>query len=79
MDYIQLIETVSLIVENEKIHKTGLSLVYELSEKNHKQMNEELYYKSGQQTTPLIPSNEFEIVCDGIVVKFIKAKTKTNL
>jgi hypothetical protein len=35
MTYENLINTVSVIVENEKILKEGLTLVYEL-EKNHK-------------------------------------------
>ncbi len=74
MNYEELIETVSLMVENEKIYKQGLSLIYVLNEKNHKQMNEQLFYKSNPITTKFIPSDEFEVELGGIIVKFIKPK-----
>lgn len=72
MNYEQLIETVSLIVENEKIHKQGLTLVYELDEKNHRQMDEQLFYKSNSTTAKFTPSEVFEAQIGGITVKFVK-------
>ncbi len=72
MTYAELIETVSLIVENEKIHKTGLILQYTLEEKNHKQMQEELFFRANPPATPFTPNDEFEVVVANIVVKFIK-------
>lgn len=74
MNYEQLIETVSLIVENEKIYKTGLTLIYELSEKNHKQMNEQLFYKSNPATETFKQSDEFEVMLGDILIKFVKIK-----
>ena len=38
MDYNELIETISEVVNNGKIHKNGLILTYELSEENHEKM-----------------------------------------
>lgn len=61
MTYEQLIETVSVMVENEKIYKTGLTLVYELDSRNYKQMNEQLFYKSNPATAQFIPSDDFEV------------------
>lgn len=78
MNYEQLIETLSELVENEKVHKTGLTLVYELDEKNHKQMNEQLFYKSNPMTTPFTPNDVFEVEISGILVRFIK-KPKDDL
>ncbi len=72
MRYENLIETVSEIVENEKIYKTGLILSYELSEKNHKQMNEELFYKSNPITATFEHTDTFEVEIGGIIVRFIK-------
>lgn len=72
MSYEQLIETISLIVENEKIYKNGLTLVYELSEKKHKQMNEQLFYKSNPSSTPFVRTDTFEVELGGILVKFVK-------
>ena len=71
MTYEELIKSVSLIVENPEINKEGLIIVYELTEKNHKQMNEELFYKSNT-TTKFVPNNgaEFEVMLGGILVKF---------
>lgn len=74
MDYTQLIETVSLIVETEKIVKRGLTLVYELPEKEHNELNEVLFLKTNQFTSTFTPSEEFEIMLGGLLVKFKKSK-----
>jgi len=79
MNYEQLIETVSLMVENEKIYKKGLTLVYVLTEKNHKQMNEQLFYKSNPATAKFVLADEFEVEVEGIIVKFIKPKLEEQL
>lgn len=78
MTYEKLIETISEIVENENILKEGLSLVYELNEKKHKQMNEHLFFKSNPITTTFKPTDEFEVELGGIVIKFIKKKQIHN-
>jgi hypothetical protein len=56
MTYENLINTVSVIVENEKILKEGLTLVYELEE-NHKAMNEILFYKSNPNSAIITPTD----------------------
>jgi hypothetical protein len=70
MTYEQLIETVSLIVENENIQKNGLTLVYELDETSHDAINETLFLKSNPYSTKFEPSDEFEVMLGGILVKF---------
>jgi hypothetical protein len=77
MTYEELIVTVSFLVESDKVLKTGLTLVYELTEKNHKQMNEQLFYKSNPPSVVFIPSDEFEVELGGILVKFVKPKLVT--
>lgn len=72
MKYEDLIETISEMVENTKIYKTGLTLAYTLSEKNHRQMNEQLFYKSNPLTAKFEASDEFEVEIGGVIVKFIK-------
>ena len=72
MTYEQLIETVTSILNDETIHKNGLTLNYELVPKNHKAMNELLFYKSNPITDNPILTDEFEVDFDGLVVKFIK-------
>jgi len=72
MSYDELIETVSLIVENEKIQKSGLTLIYELNERKYKSFHEQLFYKSNPPEAKFIPANEFEVEIGGILVKFIK-------
>lgn len=72
MTYEELIESVSRIVEDEKIYKNGLILTYELNDKNHLKMNEHLFYKSNPVTTQFTPSDIFEVELGGILVKFIK-------
>lgn len=72
MTYENLIKTVSEIVENENIDKDGLSLIYHLNEKNHKKMNETLFYKSNPLSNKFTPTEEFEVEIGGILVKFLK-------
>lgn len=72
MSYEQLIETVSLIVENPKINKVGLTLIYELDTDNHLKMNELLFKKSNSFAVTFTPSDEFEVVMGGILIKFLK-------
>jgi hypothetical protein len=72
MDYIKLIKTVSLMVENEEIETEGLVLTYYLNEKDHTKMNQELYYKTNPTVANFTPSDEFEVEVGGILVKFIK-------
>lgn len=72
MTYEELISTVTSIINDETIYKKGLSLTYELTPKNHKAMNELLFYKSNPITDNPILTDEFEADFDGIIVKFIK-------
>ena len=72
MDYAQLIETISLIIENEKIHKNGLTLTYELPEKEHNAINEAIFRKTNPYSTSFIPNNEYELEIGGIIIKFKK-------
>ncbi len=73
MTYNQLIETISLIVENDSIMKKGLTLFYELNEKQIDDINELLYHQSNPFTNvPFTPMDEFEVMLGGILVKFKK-------
>lgn len=72
MSYEELIETVSLIVENEKIQKVGLTLFYELPEDQHNAINHALFLKTNPYSTKFEPSDEFEVMLGTILVKFKK-------
>jgi hypothetical protein len=72
MTYEQLIDSVTSILNDETIYKNGLTLTYELIPKNHKAMNEFLFYKSNPITSNPILTDEFEADFDGIIVKFTK-------
>ena len=74
MTYEQLIETISLIVETEKIQKIGLTLNYELDEKQHLILNEDIYKRTNPYSINFIPTDEFEVMIAGILVKFTKLK-----
>ena len=45
LNYSDIVETVSEIVNNDKIRKEGLTLNYVISGHNHKKLDETLYYK----------------------------------
>jgi len=76
MTYEQLIETISLIVETEKIQKVGLNLHYELDEKQHLILNEEIYRRTNLYSNNFTPTDEFEVMIAGILVKFTKINCK---
>lgn len=72
MNYNELIETISEIVNNEKIYKNGLSLTYELDNENHKKMDEHLFYKANPSSSDFIHRDIVEVEIGGILIKFIK-------
>jgi len=75
MDYNELIDTISEIVNNEKIYKEGLILTYELNEDNHKKMDEHLFYKSNSSDTNFIHRDIVEVEIGGILIKFLKKQS----
>jgi hypothetical protein len=72
MNYDNLILTISQIVENENINKNGLSLQYNLEERVFNDINLDLFQRSNQVFTDFKPTDEFEVVIGGILVKIIK-------
>jgi hypothetical protein len=73
MKYNNLIETLSLIIENDKIYKKGLSLTYKLTPEEHIDMNEYLFYLNKENKgEEFIQVDEFEVEMGGILIKFIK-------
>lgn len=69
-----LIETLSEIVNNEKIYKEGLTLVYEIEESKHQKLDEHLYYKTNPNGKDFIPSDVVEVEIGGVAVKIVKKK-----
>ena len=72
MNYNELIETISEIVNNEKIHKENLTLVYTLDEHNHKKMDEHLFYKSNPDNVEFVHRDIVEVEIGGVLIRFIK-------
>jgi len=72
MNYNELIDTISEIVNNGKIHKDGLTLVYTLDEQNHKKMDEHLFYKSNPNNIDFVHRDIVEVEIGGILIKFVK-------
>lgn len=72
MRYEELINTVSEIINNENINTEGLTLVYELEEKRHKDMDEHLFYKSNPEGTGFKHKDLIEVEIGGVMVRFIK-------
>lgn len=72
MNFTKLIETVSEILENEKIEKHGLVLTYELHPKAFLSMNIELHNKTKGVDIKFEPTDEFEVEIGGILIKFLK-------
>jgi len=67
-DYNDIVETVSEIVNNDKICKDGLTLNYVISGYNHKKLDETLYYKMNSKGTDYKYTDIIEIEVGGITV-----------
>ena len=73
MKYGDLIKTITEIVENDKINKKGLTLLYELPEADLRWLNEELFYMDDtNKDVVFIPEDTFEVEMWGILIKFKK-------
>jgi hypothetical protein len=72
MKYEDIISTVTSIVNDETVYKEGLVLLYELEEKNHRDLNEEIFYMFNPMTIEFEPTEEFELIIGGVLVKLIK-------
>jgi hypothetical protein len=67
-DYNDIVETVSEIVNNDKICKDGLTLNYVISNHNHKKLDETLYHKMNPKGTDYKYTDIIEIEVGGITV-----------
>lgn len=74
MNYESLLLTISEIIQNDKITKTGLCLTYSLNESEHRKLNEELLVNSNRELLDF--TDIFEVEIDGLLVKFIKNENK---
>lgn len=72
MTYKELIDTITVIVNDEKIIKEGLTLTYELDEDNHKKMDEHLFYMANPEGTDFEHKDTVFVKFGDIKVKFIK-------
>lgn len=73
MKYEELISTITEIVENDKINKNGLILLYELPESELRGLNELLFYMDeGNKGLEFQPEDAFEVEMWGILIKFRK-------
>lgn len=72
MTYEELIETVSLIIDNPKINKNGLTLLYELPTATHNSLNEAIFKKANPYSNNFVPNDEFDLEIAGINIKFKK-------
>lgn len=73
MKYNNVIETISSIIENDKIYKKNLTLVYKLTPEEHVDMNEYLFFLNEENKgKEFISVDEYEVEMGGILIKFIK-------
>jgi len=67
--YEKIVQTISEILNNELIYKTGLILIYELDEETHAKLDEHFFYKLKQESTHE-HTNEFKVSLGGISIIF---------
>ena len=72
MSYDDVIQTITEIVNNEKIKKDNLTMIYVLNKLEHKKLHEDIFYKINPPNAEFIDLNEFEIMLNGILLVFKK-------
>lgn len=78
MDYNDLIETFTEIINNETIHKEGLILFYELDEENHRKMDEHLFYKVNERDAKFEHRDIIEVEIEDFTIHIIKKGWKVT-
>lgn len=73
LTYDDIINTVSAMIENDKINKVGLTLHYAISEFNHKKLDEDLYYRANPKGADFQHRETIEITLGGIEIIVTKA------
>jgi hypothetical protein len=81
MTYQNILDTAETIADSKDIKKEGLTLVYELDTRNHKALNEELYFKTKghEQGIELEYHEVIELTVFDINFKFILEDEDTTV
>jgi hypothetical protein len=74
MTYEDLINSIKEIISNDEIYKKGLTITYELDERNHMKMDEHLFYTSEEKDGDFTHRDIIEIETDGVQIKILKKK-----
>jgi len=72
LTYEDIIRTISEMVNNDKITKEGLVLKYQISEYNHKKLDETLYYRSNPEGRDFEHRDVIEVELGGIDIIITK-------
>ena len=76
LNYENIIETISAIVENEAIYKDGMVLEYTLPERHHEKMDEHLFYKVHDRDALFEHREVIEVEMAGVNIRIIKEKSE---
>lgn len=74
LTYEDIINTVSVIVESDKVTKEGLTLHYSIPEYNHLKLDESLYYKANPNGKKFEHRDIIEIELGGINIIIKKSE-----
>ena len=72
LTYDDIIETVSEMVDNERILKEGLTLTYTIPTINHLKLDEELYYRHNPDGDGFTHNEVIEIEIGGINITILE-------
>ena len=75
MNHDTLLETVAEILDNQRIQKTGLSLVYTLDEPQHKYFQDFFSRSQNPQMVEVIYTDTFFVNIAGMEIKFVKKES----
>lgn len=74
MDYDDIVELASEIIKMDKVKKDGLIMYYELTNTQHRALNEHLYYRGNPKGTDFKHSDVIELDVSGLLFKFVIKK-----
>ena len=70
MDLDKVLEIANECVENQTIPIEGLTLLYTLDKKNHRHLDEELFYKTNNNLAHFVHNEVIEVTIAGITFIF---------
>jgi hypothetical protein len=76
--YSVILSVAKKILEDDTIPSNNLVMEYHIPEKQHKKLNEDLFYRMNEQTSEVEYTDIIEVEVENILFKFLIEKMEKN-